>query len=251
MNLNKAIKEKIIKGLVSEALEKHAAPTTKALKAVDRLWKSAFADEFARQVPELPRTRWAELLQGGVLQATGRGAVFERVEGQGSVNASLVRIAPRASQGKVGQEDKDRLLLAKSLVFTVIKGTDTLTSYYSSNIGYCIYPDLCYPDVPVCDGVGHVDPEKGTLPSPFQAHCADVMVHSRKAVRRVCEIIQQTDELIEQLTDLLAPIRTEKQLATLLPEAMKYVPKQVKTSNVIPAEVYNDLRAKLEAGIPA
>jgi hypothetical protein len=251
MNLNKAIKEKIIKGLVSEAVKKHAAPTNKALKSVHELWKYAFSAEFKRQVPELKPERWEELLQAGVLQPVGRGSVYERTE-KGSINASSVHIPFRVSETRVSDYDKERLVLARSIVNECIsQASDVLTSYYSSHSGYTIYPDLSYADVPTCAGIGHVDPEKGQLPSPFQAHCGDVMPHSRKAVKRVCEIIQQTDELIEQLTDLLAPIRTEKQLATLLPEAMKYVPKQVKTSNVIPAEVYNDLRAKLEAGIPA
>lgn len=69
--------------------------------------------------------------------------------------------------------------------------------------------------------------------------------------KEVKAVIESALQFHEEVSSLLAAVRTDKQLLDLMPEALPFIPvKEPKTRAVVPIEFANALREKLASGVP-
>ena len=101
------------------------------------------------------------------------------------------------------------------------------------------------------NGVGIRLDNHCSAPSAHQSDF-EVKVNSAKATVLIKEAIKITTDkqkLSDDLTQILSPVRTMKQLKATLPEAEKYF--SSKTANqIIPSKLVEDVQARLRTGIP-
>lgn len=86
------------------------------------------------------------------------------------------------------------------------------------------------------------------------AHQSDFVVNvdSAKATALIKEAIKIAEvklKLKQDLTQVLSPVRTMKQLKATLPEAEKYFSSKT-TNQIIPSKLVEDVQARLRTGIP-
>lgn len=231
MILTNAIRKDIAIGLTRKAIAKHGPDVSVAFQKLnDDFWMAHEAN--VAKLINLPRTKWAELIQAGMIQTTI--GVSPQVKHDGK-NASHVWIHHNV-RGKKDTHIEPFILVVCAPEF---KAVDKLTAsdYYSQYHHLKLANDI---SVPSLNGMSVLDGN------------SQLYADARRCYAMLKQVIDAASNIYDQTMSVLLSIKTDKQLLDILPEAKEFLsepePKEAKA--VMPVEYVNQLRDRIKSGVP-
>lgn len=266
MNLTQDTKKHLIHEMIRHAAKRQAASTTKAARALDKLWRELFAKHISLNVPELPRDRWAPLIQQGILHGM-KGDINVITVRTGdkyrSTDSTKVGLGSRhygndsAKRAKVrGEWQQVHSAVAQEwggfLNFFDKKTTD-YSFEYSWKTSHADLPgvpglaSIFHPDVPMEDKDRHL--------LPYSNAAYKLAMEAKRLSNAFFAVLDAGWVMFEDLTTILSTIRTVKQLEEQFPEAVPFLPTEFKekvrnVKQVADPRLIERSREMLLTGIP-
>lgn len=266
MNITQEVKQELITAMLRKASKRQAAATTKAAKALDKLWRQLFAKHIALVIPEVPQERWAPLIQAGVFT---------------SLNSEIVLVTPRLNDkwkntdsvliGKVGagygsgsvQRNKEeaKWSLVRRAVAEEWGGFLNFTTKRTGSYDFSYSWKTSHADLPAIRGMNkiyHPDlPQEQRDQSlvPFSDAAYKLSLEVDRLMEAFMAVLNAAYAMYDDLTAILAPVRTLKQLQEQFPDAVKYLPSEFttkvkNTKQVADPELVKRAQRLLAEGIP-
>lgn len=242
MNITQEIKQNLITAMLRQASKRQAASTTKAARALDKLWRQLFAKQISLKIPELPPERWAPLIQDGILHSMKGGIEVitlrdndKKVDTVGTLLGRVGRGYEGKSSTKIRDKDADKWHTVRKAVAAEWGGflnfTDSRNNSYDFQFTWkTSYADL--PGIPGLDKIFHPDVQlkKDDEPRGQYSYAAyKLSLETDRLMQAYFAVIEAAGELYEDLTAILLPIRTLKQLEDQFPDAVHYLPEEFTT----------------------
>lgn len=237
MNITNEVKNDLIIALISQAAKRQAASTTKAARALDKLWRQLFAKQISLKVPEVPQARWAPLIQDGIFNSMKGNIDVVTVKLNDKFNDTLstavgkVGLSYDGNGGsKVREKDQDKWRTVREAVESEWGGflnfTTKYTGAYDFHYGWkCSHPDL--PGIPGLDKIFHPDvtvKKADEYRLPYSNSAYKLVLESDRLMQAYFAVLTSAGEMYEDLVKILAPIRTLKHLEAQFPDAVHYLP---------------------------
>jgi hypothetical protein len=237
MNITNEVKRDLIVSLLRQASKRQAASTTKAARALDKLWRQLFAKQISLKIPEVPQSRWAPLIQDGI---------FSSLKG----NIDVITVKPNdkfnttesTAVGKVGlsyegrgvckirEKDMQKWQLVREAVEQEWSSFLNFTNKYTGSYDFHYSWKCSHADLPSIPGLGKIfHPEVEVKKDdqyrlPYSVEAYSLSVQADRLMQAYFAVITAAGELYEDLTKILAPIRTLKHLEAQFPDAVQYLP---------------------------
>jgi len=236
MNITNAIKTELISAMVRHAAKKQAAPTAKAAKKLNELWRQLFTQLIQARIPELPPTRWAGLINDGTMKAiTGTVYVYtrhptrEKDTTYDEVGTSAIHFncAHMSYREKEANEEK------WNQVKRAISGDwgATLNFVYVNvrNTYVDLYWKTEQSDLPSIPGIGQIlSPDTPVSEDDprweYSKLAYPLAVQSKALCKLYGDVLKSAHGMWEDLETVLANVRTLKQLEKQFPEALPFLP---------------------------
>jgi len=264
MNITQAIKDDLIHSMIRHASKRQASSTTKAAKALNKLWRQLFAKHIQQVIPEVPQERWADLIQEGVFNSMKGDIqmVTLRESDNSTLHTPLGRVTISYSTStKLREADAKKWHAVRKAVSAEWGGFLNFTVLYvgSYDVSYywkCSHPDL--PSVKGLDRVFHPDVLDKFINDPRLPY-SDSAFHLSKDVSRLMnafmDVIKAGGDMFDDLTTILTSVRTLKQLEDQFPEAVQFLPQEFtkkvrNTKQVADPALVNRAKEMLLTGIP-
>lgn len=266
MNITNEIKQHLISGMIRKASKRQAASTAKAAKALDKLWRLLFAKHIQQKIPEVPQARWAPLIQEGVFNSLkGEISVITLRTGdkwkdhdstplgkvgKGYGNSTRERTAENAKWDQVRRAVAHEW--GAFLNFTV-KYTGSYDFHYTWKASHA---DL--PSVKGLSRILHPDAPAKHLPAEdreFSEAAYKLSIEVDRLMAAYMSVLESAYAMYDDLTAILLPIRTLKQLQDQFPDAVEFLPaefttKVKNTKQLADPALISRARRMLAEGIP-
>jgi hypothetical protein len=265
MTLTNKIRLELSFKISVQAMGKHAAAFNKQVVELNKKFTEAHVAYIEAVMPELPRKRWAELIQRGVL--AGRISTSTTVrnpnrEKDGSLTQSASSLGYVDTYKTLAGTD---LNLFRECLEGAGKWSGSLTalclrSNYNDKltVNYQHYFGSTLPTTneSECISLYKLEPE----------HIGSLSPASRTRLEALKPLVSAVDALAKnwaktisdaldyqgEVYSLLLSCRTRKQLEDVFPEAAKMLaPVPPKRSEIVPAELIANVRRRLVEGVPA
>lgn len=265
MNLTKTIRIELAGKLAIKAIEKHAAKMGSEAERIAAALEAAHLAHLADLMPEIPQSRYPDLIRCGVVTATltGPETVYSAQRKEDGSLSSSSENPGRAKVGKVNEDGKEWIQGSGLKNGKWSKFFDQFyVSVYSHSMEAYVYmePKLSQ-SLPDFRGRSYVhltalEPEKaGDWSDEYKRYAAAVapLFDQIKALaKEAAEILGSAIQYRDEVLDLLQACRTDKQLRELFPEAADLLPAPaVKTKALAPIELAAKVRQRLKEGVPA
>jgi hypothetical protein len=264
MNLTKAIRTELAEKLMIKAIEKHADPMGAEAERLNNALETAHRARLAAAMPEVPPSRYAALIQAGILAYTASGAetIYYPVRREDGSLTTRSESPGQAVIGKVSEEVRDLLR------GTALKGSKWAKFFHYFSVGCYSHsmearlemePRLSC-SLPDFKGRHYVrlDAQEPENIAGWSEESLDYMQavepifeQAKKLARAAAEVFRQGLEYREEVMDLLQACKTDKQLRELFPEAASLLPAPVvKQRALVPTELAAKVRKQLKEGVP-
>jgi hypothetical protein len=241
MNITNEVKQELIEAMLRQASKRQAATTSKAARALDKLWRQLFAKHIEMKIPEVPQGRWAVLIQEGVFNSL-RGSVEVVSLKPGKPNERVNEVLGRTGityDGSHGSRARDKDAAKWGAVRRAVEAewggflnfTDrTNTSYefyYTWKTKHADLPSITgldkiyHPDVPV----GKDDIERMHYSGAAYRLSLDV----DRLMQAFMAVVKAAGDMHDDLVKILTPIRTLKHLEQQFPDAVQFLPEEFTT----------------------
>lgn len=261
MNITNDIKKKLIIAMISHAAKKQAKATVKSAQQLHALWKELFSKHIELHIPELPRDRWAALIQAGTLTPiTGEQFhVYPHPKSKPDKPESLNEPAGYADfsieNAEVARLKWHDVVMAVNDKWGGMSNIITVNKYGNT---YKFYWPLRFADLPHAPAIRYVFSPEVTLKddddrAAYSAEAYPLQVQAKRLSQLYCDVVIAAGAMYDDLTDILGSIRTFKQLEAQFPEAVPFLPNGVKPKNVqqiADPTLISRARQMLVSGIP-
>ena len=260
MSLTNKIRRELSFKLAAMAVSKNVPAISTAVDSINAQFAAAHIAFVDALMPEVPRSRWPELMQQGVLKPTsGLGTELRHpVESEeGPCHYETSSLGYASTQYNTTHEDVQLLLTAMS-------NTRTSTLYLSHHGGSSLYVKFVprYPQVlPQVDSATDINlfmlhPSRvGGLTTEQRTRLeslAPLTEQAASVTKKWIELIVSGLRYREEVYDLLSSCKTRKQLEDVFPEAAKLLPPVApKRNEVAPVELAANVRRRLVEGVPS
>lgn len=239
MNITNDIKQELMHAMLRQAAKRQAATTTKAARALDKLWRQLFAKQIELKIPEVPQARWAPLIQDGIFNSMKGNIEVITVKLHDKHNDTLgtavgkVGLSYNSVGGsKVREKDQEKWQAIRKAVEEEWGGFLNFTVKYTGSYDFhyswkCSHPDL--PGVPGMDKIFHPDvkvKQADEYRIPYSNAAYKLSLEADRLMQAYFAVIKAAGEMYEDLVKILAPIRTLKHLEAQFPDAVHYLPEE-------------------------
>jgi len=266
MNITQEVKQQLITNMIRKASKRQAAATTKAARALDKLWRQLFAKHIELVIPEVPQKRWAPLIQQGVFTSLSSdiNLVTPRLNDKWkNTDSTLIgRIGAGYGSGNVQRsKEESKWNVVRRAVAEEWGGFLNFTAKRTGGYDFSYSWKTSHADLPAVRGMTKVyHPDL-----PQEQRDKDLVEFSDAAYKLTLEVdrlmhaymavLNAAYAMYDDLTAILAPIRTLKQLQEQFPDAVNYLPseftKKVKnTKRVADPALIERAQRLLAEGIP-
>lgn len=266
MNITQDVKQELITAMIRKASKRQAPATTKAAKALDKLWRQLFAKHIALVIPEVPQERWAPLIQQGVFS---------------SLNSEISVISPRLNDkykntdsalvGRVGAgygnsnvtrpKEEAKWNVVRRAVAQEWGGFLNFTTKRTGSYDFHYWWKTSHADLPSVRGmtkIYHPDLPQGQRDKdlvPFSDAAYKLSLEVDRLMAAYMAVLKSAYAMYDDLTTILTPIRTLKQLQEQFPDAVPFLPtefttKVKNTKQVADPELVKRAQRLLAEGIP-
>lgn len=235
MNITQDTKNKLIHAMIRHAAKRQAAPTAKAARVLDKMWRELFAKHISLVIPELPRDRWAPLLQVNVLNSI-----------KGTINVITVRTADKhrdTDSTKVGEagrnygNDSGKRPKVKGEWDAVRRAVNeewggflNFAEKHTSDWGFEYWWKTSHADLPSVPGLSSIfhpdvpikDKDRHLLPYSDAAY--KLSLEADRLIKAYFAVLDAGKVMYDDLTTILSSVRTVKQLEEQFPEAVPFLP---------------------------
>lgn len=259
-NLNKAVKEKLVLAMVGQASKKQAKATISAATKLQKLFHHAALTMAKDHLPELSHERMIELIRSGTLvshASTVGGELYVTVPKVDDKYSPTEHIQLGSTRVQMGKKDSDDW---RKLINAVDEHWSGLNMIKSKTRGgwLSLQWSASFSDIPTFPGAkyvydGVVNKDATPFSEKWNALILPLVPQASKLTNLVLKVLTEASEYQDMLTGIFEGIRTLKQLEDQFPEALKYLPAELKVSKpsrVAPVELINRARQMLETGIP-
>lgn len=236
MNITNEIKNELIIAMISQAAKRQAATTTKAARSLDKLWRQLLAKQVELKIPELPQSRWAPLIQEGILHSfKGKiEVVTNRTDKKGETTNTLVGKVGLGYDGNHNSKQRAKDFEKWGIVRQAVEAEwggflnflEKYTGHYDFHYSWkTSHADI--PGVPGMDRIYHPDVEVKKANEdriPYSKAAYKLSLESDRLLQAYFAVIKSAGEMYEDLTKIMMSIRTLKQLETQFPDAVHYLP---------------------------
>ena len=265
MNITKDVKNKLIEAMLAKASKRQAAATTRAANSLNKLWRELIISEIQKVIPEVPQNRWAPLIQQNVFTAlTGEVSVYVNKEVPDrwhKVKSDTLgaRVIPYRSS-KDREPDREKWALVQRALAANWGGFFNFLKVYKADSYRKFSWVTSYPDLPSIQGLSNIYSadlcEKPDAKIEEYSKKADPLAkHTDRIMDQFMAVMNSTAAMYDDLTAILASIRTLKQLEEQFPDAVAFLPKEVveqvrNTKQVADPELIKRAQRQLVEGIP-
>lgn len=234
MNLNKTLRAEIAFKLAVQACEKTANEIAADVKKLsDKVWQNHVATMRVK-LSGVAMSRWDQLIQDGTLR--GQSQMFIAVEGKNGM----------AHPGLFSSSDHALNYKDESHSASSFSPGDLLRQLPA--LSKCV-GRLSFRGRAIQLHAGKTYPAYDSM-DVFAENAPEVAEVQRISDRLVKMLREARDMYVDTLS-VLDACRTVKQLENILPEAAKLAPKPAaKAKNVMPTELAETIRKRVEGGIP-
>lgn len=237
MNITNEIKNELMVAMIRQAAKRQAATTTKAARALNKLWRQLFAKQISLKVPEVPQARWAVLIQDGIFNSL-----------KGGIDLVTVKLNDKHSDtldtpvGKVGltydghhqSKARDRDYAKWGIVRQAVEAewggfldfTDKKTGHYDFSYSWkTSHADL--PSIPGLNKIYHPDVTVKKADEhrvPYSEAAYKLVLESDRLMQAYFAVVKAAGDMYDDLVKIFMPIRTLKQLETQFPDAVQFLP---------------------------
>lgn len=237
MNITNDIKKDLIHSLLRQAAKRQAATTTKAARALDKLFRQLFAKHIELKIPELPQSRWAPLIQDNILNSMKGTVEVITVKHGDKHNATESTAVGKVGRGyeskhgtKVREKDQEKWQQIRRAVEEEWGGFLNFTTKYTGSYDFHYSWKTSHADLPAVPGLSKIfHPEvevsaKDKDLVPYSAAAYKLTLEADRLMQAYMAVITAAGEMYEDLVKILTPIRTLKQLEDQFPDAVHYLP---------------------------
>jgi hypothetical protein len=266
MNITQEVKGQLIHAMLRHASKRQAASTAKAARALDKLWRQLFAKHIQQKIPEVPQVRWAELIQEGIFNSM-KGSIYVVTNKEGdkfnnTENNSLgiIKFGFGGSH-KERESEKEKWQEVRSAVAEEWGAFLNFTELYTGSWDYNYSWKTNHADLPSIKGLGHIfhpdvemkDKKDPRIPYSNAAYQLSLQVD--RLMESFKGVLEAAYSMHSDLTQILLPIRTLKQLEAQFPEAVEFLPEQFttrvkNTKQVADPRLVSRARTLLMTGLP-
>ena len=264
MTLTKAIRAELADKLTIKAINKHAAKLGSEAESLGKAMEDAHRAHLLNVMPEVPPSRYSDLIRLGVFTSTLSGAdnvVYPKRREDGSLTTWSESPAC-AKIGKVSQAEGELLKGAALKNSNWSKFFDQFSvAVYSHSSEARIYMEprlsCTLPDFRGRSSVYLPCLEKENSDSWSESYksyamtMAQLLSKAGELSKKVAEILWLALKYREEVLDLLNACKTVKQLRELFPEAAALLPAPPeKIMALVPTELAAKVRKQLKEGVP-
>lgn len=263
MSLTNKIRRELSFKLAAMAVSKNVPAISTAVDSINAQFAAAHIAFVDALMPEVPRSRWPELMQQGVLKPTSglgttlRHPVELKDDEEGQCRYETTTLGYATTTYTTPYKDIETLLTAMS-------NTRTSTLYLSHHGGSTLYVKFIprYPQVlPQADSVTDIN-----LHMLHPSRVAELTTEQRTRLESLAPLTEQAASVTKawldlvvsalqyrkEVYDLLCSCKNRKQLEDVFPEAAKLLPPVApKRNEVAPAELAANVRRRLVEGVPS
>ena len=267
MNITNEVKNELMVAMIRQAAKRQAATTTKAARALDKLWRQLFAKQISLKIPEVPQARWAPLIQDGILHSM-KGkveVVTNRTDKKGETTSTLVGKVGLGYDGnhnsKQRTRDFDKWAIVRQAVEAEWGGflnfLEKHTGHYDFHYSWkTSHADI--PGVPGLDKIYHPDVEVKKANEdriPYSTAAYKLTLESDRLMQAYFAVVKAAGDMYDDLVKIFMPIRTLKQLETQFPDAVQFLPaeftdKAPKVKQLADPKLVQRASALLLTGLP-
>lgn len=240
MNITQDVKQELITAMLRKASKRQAAATTKAAKALDKLWRQLFAKHIALVVPEVPQERWAPLIQQGVFTGLNSeiSVVTPRLNDKyKNTDSALVgRVGAGYSNNNATRgKEEAKWDIVRRAVAQEWGGFLNFTSKRTGSYDFHYWWKTSHADLPAVRGmtkIYHPDMPQEQRDKdlvPFSDAAYKLTLEVDRLMAAYMAVLHAAYAMYDDLTAILAPIRTLKQLQEQFPDAINYLPAEFTT----------------------
>lgn len=237
MNITNEIKNELMVAMIRQAAKRQAATTTKAARALDKLWRQLFAKQIALKIPEVPQARWAVLIQDGIFNSMKGGIELITVKLNDKHNDTLGTPVGKVGltydgthQSKARDKDYAKWGIVRQAVEAEWGGflnfTDKKTGHYDFSYSWkSSHADL--PGIPGLDKIFHPDvPVKKSDEHrvPYSTAAYKLTLESDRLLQAYFAVVKAAGDMYDDLVKIFMPIRTLKHLEAQFPDAVQFLP---------------------------
>lgn len=260
MSLTNKIRRELSFKLAAMAVSKNVPAINAAVDELNAKFAETHAAYVETLLPEVPRSRWAELIQDGVLMPTGglRLEVRHPVEREeGPCRYKTISLGYASAQYSPTHEDVRLLLAAMSNTRT---SSLCLSHHGCSSMYVRFIPRYCksLPQVASAMDINlfMLHPTQCHALSPAQRTRLEALAPLTEQAATITkgwlELVVSALQYREEVYALLCSCKTRKQLEDVFPEAAKLLaPVAPKRNEVVPAELAASVRRRLVEGVPS
>lgn len=260
MSLTNKIRRELSFKLAARALSKNIPAFNKAVDKLNAKFSEIHATCIETLLPEVPRSRWAELIQEGVLKPTGGSGLEVRhaVErGEGPCAYKTVTLGYASADYSTDHETVFALLNAMG----VIRSNSLLFSHHGGSTLYIKFSPKYAQPFPQVDSATDIN-----LSMLHPTRCHALSTAHRTRLESLAPLVEEASAITkawldiivsglryrEEVYDLLSSCKTRKQLEDVFPEAAKLLPPVApKRNEVAPVELAANVRRRLVEGVPS
>ena len=236
MNITNSIKTELISAMVRHAAKKQAAPTAKAAKKLNELWRQLFTQLIQARIPELPPTRWAGLINDGTMKAiSGTVQVYtahptrEKDTVHDEVGSAVIHFDCANKSSRERDVNEDKWKQVKSAISHDWGGVLNFMYVNVRNTYVDLHWKAEQADLPSIPGIGQIlspgTPIKEDDPRwEFSKLAYPLAVQSQALCKLYGDVLKAAHSMWEDLETILANVRTLKQLEKQFPEALPFLP---------------------------
>lgn len=263
MSLTNKIRRELSFKLAAMAISKHVPAINAAVDELNAKFSAVHIALVDALMPEVPRSRWPELMQQGVLKPTGGlgtdvKSAIELEEGQeGPCRAMSDTLGYATITYSTTHEDVQALI--NNLGST--RGSSLWFHHFGGSSVYIKFSPRYAQVLPQVDSAADISlymlhpsrVEGLTTEQRVRLEGLEPLVMEASAVtKKWLEIVVSGLKYREEVYDLLCSCKTRKQLEDVFPEAAKLLaPVAPKRNEVAPAELAANVRRRLVEGVPS
>lgn len=251
MQLKKDVKEKIILQLVVEAVKKHGPAMGRAAESLDKLFRAAVTKQVQAAVPEVPPSRWADLIQAGVMTRFSSMENIVYLPIPGRADGAYASYGVGHVSGGCGE-------IAASLFWQLRlrmedQGWSKFLRYVATEKQYGNYIvkwKMSYSDLPGMSSMFSIDmrPEQ---PSAWSQDAWPLHAQAVALNEKFLRVLHEAKAFYDDLQIIFDGIRTAKQLIDQFPAAAKLLPPPPPPRQALaPKDLIERANHILETGIP-
>lgn len=233
MNLNKKIRADIALKLTVKACEDSANTLAADIADLAKKFWARHESEVSVKLSGIPRKRWPQLIQEGVIVGAHR-----KHPSIPNDKSSYYRDAKLVQPSRFEYEDHPTKIASftPGMLLRKFPNLDKQIHQHYRTWKIQLIAGATTPDYNTSEQFAADD---------------QLIIEYIALTDRFEQILGEAKSMYIDTLDVLDACRTAKQLETLLPEAAKLVPKPAaKAKNVMPTELAEKIRGKIESGIP-